>query len=252
MAYELKLTNYSGPLEKLLELIEARELEINQINLAAVTDDFLKYVDMLTGRGEEATGEEAATFMRIIADFLVVASRLIFIKSRSLLPGLTLSSDDEADIKDFEHRLRFYQAMKPAMKTIANLWKEGKGVGGRTYLMGVSERVFYPAPSMTEERLHDALAGLLQTLERYVIQNQTVRDTVISLEAKIKEVMSFMIDLKETSFSNLSSTKPRGEIIIAFLAILHLAREQLISIEQKDNFSDIIIRTSPSPQVEPA
>ncbi len=73
MPYELKLEKFSGPLEKLLELIEERKLAVSEVSLAQVTDDFLKYLKTLT---------DAHADLRMIADFIVTASRLILIKSK--------------------------------------------------------------------------------------------------------------------------------------------------------------------------
>src|SRR5262245_8487868 len=94
MDYALRLQQYEGPLEKLLELIEERKLDVNEISLAEVTDDFLKYLEQLP-----------AVAPALLADFLTIGSRLVLIKSKSLLPELPLSAEEESDIKDLERRL---------------------------------------------------------------------------------------------------------------------------------------------------
>ena len=114
--YELKTETFSGPLEKLLELIEAHEMDVSAVSMAQVTDDFLKYLETLRGKKPEdaaiaADGERVATAfeidLRILADFISVASKLIFLKSKYLLPGLALTDEEEADIKDLEGRFTF-------------------------------------------------------------------------------------------------------------------------------------------------
>jgi len=85
MKYEVRLEKFNGPLDRLLELIEARQLEITQINLAEVTGDFLKYIESL--------GSEAG--VDVFADFLVVAGKLILIKSKALLPNLDLTEEEK-------------------------------------------------------------------------------------------------------------------------------------------------------------
>jgi len=85
MAYELKLEKFSGPLEKLLELIEAQKMDVSEVSMARVTDDFLKYLDTFRKEGENTRGFRAD--LRLLADFVSVASRLIFLKSKYLLPG---------------------------------------------------------------------------------------------------------------------------------------------------------------------
>ena len=90
MRYEVKQDKFSGPLEKLLELIEAKELEITLINLAQVTGDFLEYLKAL---------DEKSKHPSVLADFIVVASRLLLIKSKAILPSLALTEEEETDIK---------------------------------------------------------------------------------------------------------------------------------------------------------
>src|SRR5690349_179158 len=122
MQYELKTEKFSGPLEKLLELIEAREMDVSEVSMAEVTDDFLKYLEAFKKDG--ANGAALEFDLRVLADFISIASKLIFLKSKYLLPGLALTEDEEADIKDLEHRLKMYQELKPALKHIAKLWRE--------------------------------------------------------------------------------------------------------------------------------
>src|SRR3989344_8157637 len=100
--FEVKSEAFNGPMAKLLELIEEKQLEITRVNLATVTADFIKYIESL--------GE--AVMPDILSDFIVVASRLLLIKSKVLLPNLELTQDEEGDILDLEHRLRIYREYK--------------------------------------------------------------------------------------------------------------------------------------------
>ena len=92
--YELKLKQFSGPIEKLLELIEEKKLNITELNLAEVTADFLNYLKTVEKLDPKA-----------LADFLVVAAKLLLIKSKALLPDLKLTQEEETEIKDFTRRL---------------------------------------------------------------------------------------------------------------------------------------------------
>lgn len=254
--YELRTTHYEGPLEKLLELIEARELAITEISLAEVTDDFLKYLEALRAAATEGEGEDAEARLRILADFIVIASRLIFIKSKALLPDLTLTGDEESDVRDLEARLALYRDLKPTMKHIAALWSGGRRLYVRPYLLntasfvrgGASYKVFYPPPALSSGTLREALGRLLELAARAAMERETVRDEVISLEAKMKEVIAHITEAIETRFSRLASERTRAEIIVTFLALLHLAREQLVTLEQESHFSDIIVK-KPVPSV---
>jgi segregation and condensation protein A len=240
IAYELKLENYSGPLQKLLELIEEKELEISEISLARVTDDFLRYLEEI-GKIERSSEEN----LRLLADFVVVASRLIFIKSKTLLPDLVLGREEEEKIKDLEVRLRLYRELKPAMRNIARLWKERREEFSRPYFTNAARwtgaNVFFPG-KVSAEGLARAMDKMWQGLSGFMEEGRLVREKIATLEETIKEVVKRLGALREVSFAKLSLAKSRAETIVTFLAILHLAREQLIFIEQDGHFSDIIIK----------
>jgi segregation and condensation protein A len=262
MAFELRTAQYNGPLDKLLELIEERELEITEISLAAVTDEFLKYLESLK---QVTTAEEFEPDLRILADFIVVASRLIFIKSKSLLPDLTLTQDEEADIKELESRLQLYKEFRPALRYLQKLWREGAHEFGRQYFLNMAHwliprpnqnapypmatleqgkdvKFFYPGEQTTTAALQASLGRMYDTLKAITVETEVVRDKIISLEEKISEVISRVETIRETSFRHLSHAKSRSEMIVTFLALLHLAREQLIFLEQAGHLSDIIIK----------
>jgi len=242
MFYELKLQQFSGPIGKLLELIEERKMEIGEISLAQVTDDFLKYLKTI---------ENIDT--AFLADFISVASRLIFLKSKFLLPDFQLTADEEAEIKDLERRLKLYQELKPAMKTLARLWREGNKQFGRPYFLNVNfldsgegGRIFYPGRDLASPAFVESLERILDVFKKLELETQTIKEKIITIEEKIQEVIGRLQREGETSFNNLSRTKPVAEIIAVFLAILHLAREQAVFLEQNENFSDIIIKHQPS------
>ena len=93
--YQLNIQQFFGPIEKLLELIEEKKMEITDLNLAEVTADFLNYLKTLVNVDS-----------RVLADFVVVASRLLLIKSKALLPSLELTEEEEQDISDLKTESR--------------------------------------------------------------------------------------------------------------------------------------------------
>lgn len=236
MNYELKLEKFSGPLDKLLELIEERKFDVSELSLAQVTDDFLKYLRSLSAEKEPD--------IRLIADFIAVASRLILIKSKHILPDLTLTGEEEAEIKDLERRLRLYSELKPMTKNVARLWSGKKTSFGRPYFLelGSSSGVFYPGENLDLGAILAELVKLFESIKRLELETGTIKEKIITIEEKIKEITERLRSEKETKFANLASAKTKQEIIALFLAILHLAREQLVFLEQAERFSDIIIR----------
>src|SRR3954470_10633078 len=97
-SFVIQANGHEGPLELILELIEKRKLHVNELSLSQVTDDFITYV-----RGHDAFPMEDAT------NFIGVAATLLLIKSRSLIPELELSTDEEEDVQDLKHRLEQYE-----------------------------------------------------------------------------------------------------------------------------------------------
>jgi len=251
--YELRVSAFEGPLHKLLELIEARELAISEISIAEVTDDFLRFLEALRSDTTASAAKNTPKQLRILADFIVIASRLIFIKSKTLLPDLALD-DEAADIKDLEERLKLYRDLKPAMKHVAALWRTGHRMHVRPYLLNTASmakqadryRVFYPPSALSPHILARSLDRIFESAQRTQKEQVTVRDDIISLEAKISEIISHITSAIETSFSQLASQRSREEVIVTFLALLHLAREQLVFLEQKGDFSDILVTRSAS------
>ncbi len=233
MAYELNLEKFKGPLEKLLELIEEKKLAVAEVSLAAVTEDFLKYL-------EQAENIDFST----LADFISVASRLILIKSKSLLPDLELSEEEETDIKDLEKRLIIYQEFRSAKKHVETLWNSKNRSHARPFFGGLeSVKVFYPGKKVGTGSLTASLTAIFETVKKLTAETETIREKIISLEEKIKEVVARVQEKGEMSMSRLSESKDKAEIIVIFLAILHLAREQLVRLEQGANFSDIMIKS---------
>jgi segregation and condensation protein A len=244
--YELKLEKFSGPLEKLLELIEEQKLDVNEVSMAHVTDDFLKYLDTFRKEGENTRGFRAD--LRLLADFVSVASRLIFLKSKYLLPNLPLTTEEEADIKDLEARLVIYRDLRPAFKLIGKLWRDGHHAYSRPYFLGrgaglpQGQSVFYPGTKTDVHGLAEAIGNILETIKNYELEEETIQGTIVTLEEKIQEVLSRILKEGDSDLKRLSGEKSRSEMIVVFLAVLHLAREQLIRLEQIENFSDIMIK----------
>lgn len=232
--YQVKTGQFSGPLEKLLELIEAKQLEITQINLADVTADFLKYLESFSG----AAGPD------VLADFLVVAGKLILIKSKVLLPSLELTDEEKSDIQNLELQLKLYQQFKRAAENIKKLWNNNQQSYSREFFAGFGEaRVFYPPQDLTVDDLTRAIRRLVSSIRALLPEaTATVKRLVVTLESKIKELTARMTQAAEMSFKKAVSGKVKIEIIVSFLALLHLLRERIIKVEQDEIFGDIILR----------
>lgn len=234
--YEVRTEQFKGPLEKLLELIEEKKMEITQLNLGLVTDDFIKYLRTIKRAPAERTEEE----LRLLADFIVIASRLILIKSKALLPSLELTIEEKQDIKELEERLKLYQQFKPAMALIKKLYA-GKNFSVSRPFFANRPVVFNPSQNISIENLNKTMEAIFEAVKQISLEIQTVETSLIKLEEKIEEIMLKIRDGIK-NFGHLIKEKSKKEIVVMFLALLHLLREQTIEVKQIEGFSDIMIK----------
>lgn len=225
--YTLETESFQGPLEALLDLIEARKLSISEISLAEVTDGYLAYVEKLP---ELPLGETS--------QFILVASTLLLIKSRTLLPTLDLSPDEEESVHELERRLARYAIVRKAAKLLRHEW-------GRTPLLlpkRAPERIaiFSPAEA-SAALLYAAGRKLLQILPKPEALARAAVAPMLALEDVIVSVRNRLSSAIKTRFSELVKTKDRHEVIVYFLAMLELVRAGSASVSQDKLFEDITI-----------
>lgn len=247
--YQISLENFSGPIEKLLELIEQKKLDISSISLAEVTADFISYTQELKRAYEDRTtsqddGERVRIYARLVSDFLVIAAQLLYIKSRTLLPQLPFEQDDERDAFNLEQQVRLYGALKPVFTQLKSFWTASDQSFAREYLRTV-QPVFYPPAGITCVDIHDAFMRVTATTASFVREEQTVRRQLITLEEKIHELSQSLISGVQT-FGSFVSAKSKHETIVLFLALLHLLRDRIVRAKQSDQFGDIEFETHTS------
>ncbi len=231
--FELKLDQFIGPLDKLLILVEERELPINDISLAAVTGDFLDYIKKLEGKVETL----------FLSDFLVIAAKLVLIKSKTLLPSIELTAEEEGEIKDLESRLVLYREFKAAGLGLKNLWSPLPAMYRRPLLASFREgMLFYPPEGVTPAPLLASLLGAVQRFEEIIPEKATVKKLLVTVEEKVQELLNRFAERISHSFASVAKDKSRDEIIALFLAVLHLLKEKQIDVEQEAHFSDILVK----------
>ncbi len=226
--YQLKLPEFQGPISKLLELIEAKQLEITRVNLAEVTSDFVGYLQTL----EDVPAP-------VLADFIAVAAKLILIKSHTLLPSLAPTNEEEADIADLETRLSIYREVRNAERYINKMWGKNT-VFNREFLKDIPEGFYLSQPVKIEELLA-IIARLNQEIEVLFPQTASEKVKLVSLEEKIRELAGTINKLMSTSFSEIAKGKEKKEIVVLFLALLHLLKDNMIKIDQSGIFENIKI-----------
>lgn len=232
MAFTVKTHSFEGPLDLLLDLIEKRKLFINDISLAKVTDDFIAHVRQFENL---PMGESA--------HFILVASTLLLIKSKSLLPELALTEEEQGDIRDLETRLKIYKRVKEASVHVAKLFGE-EIIFSQSQSQPVNP-IFAPAPEFTLEKALYSLKDLINRLPKKEVLPKHVVRKVISIEEMIGTLTNRITGALRMSFKEFTKEhkENRVNVIVSFLAMLELVKEGVLHVSQENNFDDIVMET---------
>jgi segregation and condensation protein A len=224
--YQLRLAMFEGPLDVLLRLIERNQLEITEVSLVEVTDQFLDYVASLP---ESDPG--------VLADFTAIASRLLVLKSRSLLPAL-VELQDEPETDDLRQRLIEYRAVRDAAAMLDDRQRSG-------------QQSFRRPPSADDwGESSDSLRAmparmLLRALERCRVRRipepASFRPRpIISLAEMTRRIVHRLRRSGRTRFSTLLSRRPdRHEYVAGFVTLLTLWKQRTVELWQEEHFADI-------------
>lgn len=230
--YKIKVASFEGPFGLLLTLIEKRKLHISDVSLAAITEDYLSYINKLGGLPPAE-----------ISSFILVASTLLLIKSKSLLPNLDLTSEEEGDIRDLEERLRLY-------KIFTKLGIDIKNNFGKKIIFAPLERkndflVFLPDDQITAESMMTFARSALGAMPVKVFLPKVEVKIVISIEEmidKLTERIKNSLKMNFKEFAGKAETKEeRVVVIVGFLAMLELVRQGIIDATQDSDSADIFI-----------
>lgn len=232
--FTIRTDSYEGPLELILELIEKRKLLVNELSLAQVTDDYIVYVK----NGGSFPMDDAANFIN-------VAATLLLIKSRSLLPNLELSHEEEEDVEDLKRRLELYEIARTAARDLSRLF-------GRRVMLPRGERepdaVFAPSRDLSLEALESSLRTLLASKEKETKLPEARIRPLVSIEEMMDTLRSRVERAMNLSFKEFTGDKvEKVEVIVSFLALLELVKIGAVEAAQYDPWGDIkITNTSAS------
>lgn len=241
--YQVQLPMFEGPLDLLLHLIEREELDITKVALAQVTDQYLTYMAILKEINVE-----------FLTDFLVVAAKLLLIKSQALLPKppASLADEEEEDLGDqLARQLLAYKQFK----MVAELLRQRETDGLRNFIRLALPPKLEPKLSLGDVTLGDLLAAAHEALAVRP-PDPDVGEIVSPMTVTIGQQMTLIRDEltrhRQISFRRLlRRAASRMEIIVTFLAILELVKQYEIEVRQETLFGDIIVSTpttAPSPQ----
>ena len=232
MNLDLKINEFEGPLDLLLHLIKESKMDIFDIQIEEITDQYLKYIE-----------EQEKMNLEVASEYLVLASELIEIKSKMLLPNEKMEEEVEEDPREqLVNRLLEYEAYKEITKTL----KEKEEI---------RQEIYTKAPSNVNEYMEEtteiqgdfSLDDLIDAFEKFLERQKDAKPIATKVTSKEITVSSRRIEIKKllkkekkVSFFKLFPVVSREYIVATFLAILEMAKNDELIIKQDDTFSDII------------
>ncbi|MEK7227675.1 MAG: segregation/condensation protein A [Patescibacteria group bacterium] len=217
--YTVKTHVFEGPLDLLLELVIKRKLFVNDVSLAEVTDDFISYIEK---HEKFPIGESA--------EFILIASTLMLIKSRSLLPELMLTEEEEGAIHDLEDRLVLYARIKELSQRLKPIF--GKEIIFEKLPARNPSIIFSPDSKTDVGNLLLALENLLESLPKKETLSKVTIKKVVSLEEMIEKLAERISKVGKLRFRDLKH-KDKISVIIGFLAMLELVKRGAIRVTQE-------------------
>ncbi len=225
--YEIKVEKFEGPLDLLLELIVDEKLDITEVSLSAITDKYLAEVSGLDPKTHD------------VAEFLVIAARLIYLKSKAILPTIE-TPEEEAEIEDLKAKLEIYKKYKDAAKEFGNILNKNQ----RSFPAKTPKKIIntFTAPKGIELKdMWSIFQRLLKDMPEELKREQVeLPSEKITVEDKLADLeLIFKAKKKHTFSSLLKKSKSKLDAIITFLAILELVKCKKIRVAQTSNFKDI-------------
>ncbi len=239
--YQVKLEIFEGPLDLLLYLIKKQDMDIRDISISAITQEYLAYIELMKDLNLEMAGE-----------FLVMASTLLQIKARTLLPqdpAEQLAEEGPDPRAELVAKLLEYQKYKEAAKFLSEreaAWKD-------VYYRNVTP-AFAEDDMVLDSTIFDLLDAFKDVLKSASDDVKELLFEEIPIEQKIREVLDILEAKEFIHFSDLFTPKrSRKELIMIFLAVLELIRMKQISARQTDAFGEIrVYRMAPPEMVHAA
>lgn len=235
MHYEVKINEFEGPLDLLLHLIKKSNIDIYDISLVEITNQYLDYINKM----EELN-------LDIASEYLVLASELLQYKSSMLLPKKEETPDDyEEDFKsELIKKLVDYKKYKEVCETFKVLEENRSNF----YTKTPSDISLYSEKSLnndnvTVDDLIDAFKKFMERREFEKPLNTKITTKELSVSDRVVEIRNLLRNKKSVNFMELFTRRDKSYVVVTFLSILEMAKDLEISIEQDNNFNDIIIKS---------
>ncbi len=228
----IKLEQFEGPLALLLQVIEQEDLDITEISMAKVTDQYIKYLE----QQEDLHPDE-------IADFLVIATKLLYIKSKVLSPDYFVAPEREES--ELARQLKMYKEYVEVSKHINIFWKSDKQFFSREKSFKLPQKKFVPPKHISQEDMKEIMNNVIVYLEPIARLKVKKMDITISIKDKIKNIKELIQKKFNYDFYSLiSGTKTKTEKIVSFLAVLELVKQREVEVRQEIIFENFVIKKS--------
>ena len=231
--YEITIDNFSGPMDLLLHLIKQSKMDIMNIKLEIIIDEYMDYIEKMNEMN-----------LDVASSYLVMASELLYIKSRMLLPKQDEENDEEEDPKEkLISRLILYEQYKEQIEN----FKELENERGKYYTKIPSDLSDYQTDEKKALISDITLDDLVKTFEKFLERvdlekpiHTKITKKELSVEDRIVNIKSRFKKAKRINFFDLFETKSKEYVVVTFLAILEMAKNREIVIYQEDNFDNIV------------
>ena len=233
--YAIKIENFEGPLDLLCHLIEKNKMDIYDINLNEVTEQYIQYLN-----------EMEKMNLEIASEFIVMASTLLYLKSKNLLPK---QEEEEDEISEEELIRRIIEYKK--FKEISKIFKQSYEIAGNRYYKQ-AENIKLPQQKIEKDYdtkiIPETYAKIIERTSTRLNQNAKNIEKIALVEnytvaSKVKEMYKVLIKQKRFVFNKMFSVKKRNkqEVVTAFSGLLEMSRRMKVKTNQEDIFGDIIV-----------
>lgn len=231
MGFNVRLQIYEGPMDLLLYLVRKNELDIQDIPIAKIANEYLEYVRLMK-----------LLDLEFAAEFILMAATLMRIKVQSLLPDPELEDEEEDPRLELQRKMFEYQKYKEAAARLGHREETARGHFPRTYLQvpetGSEEEIGSEVSLFDLLSAFKAILGRVEKIDVYEVEAPQQ-----SVEERMEEIVSILTEEKGAKFSKLfSPDSTRLDLIVTFLAILELIRLRKILVRQRKAFGAITIR----------
>jgi segregation and condensation protein A len=225
---DVKIDQFEGPYDLLVELAKKQKVDISLISLQKLTEPFLLYM------------KEHSISTEIVASFIVVASTLLLIKARRILPNVAPEEEDE--ISNLEGRLVIYEQYRKAAEHLGSLWGTSQLLPARFFSEGEQKHVmqFSSLPTISPQALADALKQRIQAIPtpqpqaHLTHRGRTLTEILTLFHTRLKASRRLI-------FQETIQGASRQEQAVSFLAILEMARNQEVVLEQSEAFGTLVL-----------